>query len=49
LVKGSEHTLKSVVGRELVVEGWGGKVERIAHVQGWSSTGLITSVKGRKR
>jgi D-beta-D-heptose 7-phosphate kinase/D-beta-D-heptose 1-phosphate adenosyltransferase len=48
LVKGSEYTLKGVVGRELV-EGWGGRVERIAHVQGWSSTGLIESLKGRKR
>ena len=48
LVKGSEYTLKGVVGRELV-EGWGGRVERIAHVQGWPSTGLIESLRGRKR
>lgn len=48
LVKSSEYTLKGVVGRELVEE-WGGRVERVPHVQGWSSTGLITSLKGRKR
>jgi D-glycero-beta-D-manno-heptose 1-phosphate adenylyltransferase len=48
LAKGSEYALDEVIGRELV-EGWGGRVERIAHVRGWSSTGLITSVKGRKR
>jgi rfaE bifunctional protein nucleotidyltransferase chain/domain len=46
LVKGSEYSLTGVVGRDLV-EGWGGRVERVAHVQGWSSTGLIRSVKGR--
>jgi rfaE bifunctional protein nucleotidyltransferase chain/domain len=48
LVKGSEYTLEGVVGRELVQE-WGGRVHRVAHVQGWSSTGLIASLKGRKR
>jgi D-beta-D-heptose 7-phosphate kinase/D-beta-D-heptose 1-phosphate adenosyltransferase len=46
LVKGSEYSLRGVVGRALV-EGWGGRVERVAHVQGWSSTDLIRSVKGR--
>jgi rfaE bifunctional protein nucleotidyltransferase chain/domain len=48
LVKGSEYALDEVVGRELV-EGWGGRVERIAHVRGWSSTGLVSAVRGRKR
>jgi rfaE bifunctional protein nucleotidyltransferase chain/domain len=48
LVKGSEYTLEGVVGRALVEE-WGGRVERVPHVQGWSSTGLIASLKGRKR
>ena len=48
LVKGSEYTLEGVVGRELVQE-WGGRVHRVAHVQGWSSTGLIASLKERKR
>jgi hypothetical protein len=47
-VKGSQHALKGVVARELV-EKWGGRVERIAHVRGWSSTGLMTSVRRRKR
>jgi D-beta-D-heptose 7-phosphate kinase/D-beta-D-heptose 1-phosphate adenosyltransferase len=47
-VKGSEYALDEVVGRELV-EGWGGRVERIAHVRGWSSTGLVSAVRGRKR
>jgi D-beta-D-heptose 7-phosphate kinase / D-beta-D-heptose 1-phosphate adenosyltransferase len=48
LVKGSEYTVEGVVGRELV-EGWGGRVERLAHVSGWSSTGLVRAVRGRKR
>lgn len=40
LVKGSEYSLREVVGRELV-EGWGGRVQRISHVSGWSSTALL--------
>jgi bifunctional ADP-heptose synthase (sugar kinase/adenylyltransferase) len=46
--QGSEYTLKGVVGRELVEE-WGGKVVRLPHVRGWSSSGLIASIQGRKR
>jgi rfaE bifunctional protein nucleotidyltransferase chain/domain len=48
LVKGSEYTVERVVGHELVEE-WGGRVQRVAHVQGWSSTGLIASMKRGKR
>jgi D-glycero-beta-D-manno-heptose 1-phosphate adenylyltransferase len=48
LVKGSEYSLKDVVGRELVEE-WGGRVQRIAHVQGWSSTSLLSSLQRGKR
>ena len=48
LVKGSEYALEGVVGRELVQK-WGGRVHRVAHVQGWSSTSLIAALKGRKR
>ena len=40
LVKGSEYSLREVVGRELV-ERWGGRVQRIPHVPGWSSTALL--------
>ena len=46
--RSSGRVIRGVVGRELV-EGWGGRVERTAHVHGWSSIGLIESLKGRKR
>ena len=39
LAKGSEYTLSQVVGRRLV-EGYGGKVVLIPHVEGFSSTAL---------
>lgn len=45
LVKGSEYSLREVVGRDLV-ESWGGRVQRIPHVPGWSSTDLL---KGARR
>jgi len=44
LVKGSEYTLAEVVGRKLV-ESWGGRVERIPHVPGWSSTTLLRDAR----
>ncbi len=44
LVKGSEYSLREVVGRELV-ESWGGRVERIPHVPGWSSTALLRDAR----
>ncbi len=44
LAKGSEYRLSEVVGRELV-KGWGGKVVRIPHIGGWSSTGLLRSLR----
>jgi D-beta-D-heptose 7-phosphate kinase/D-beta-D-heptose 1-phosphate adenosyltransferase len=46
LVKGSEYSLSGVVGRKLV-EGWGGSVQRVPHVSGWSSTALMRTV-GKK-
>jgi len=46
LVKGAEYTLPRVVGRRLV-ESWGGSVRRVAHVPGWSSTGLMTAARRR--
>jgi len=46
LVKGSEYPLAGVVGRRLV-EGWGGSVQRVAHVSGWSSTGLMQAARTR--
>lgn len=44
LVKGSEYSLREVVGRELV-ESWGGRVERVPHVPGWSSTALLRAAR----
>jgi rfaE bifunctional protein nucleotidyltransferase chain/domain len=44
LVKGSEYSLREVVGRELV-ESWGGRVQRIPHVPGWSSTSLLRDAR----
>jgi rfaE bifunctional protein nucleotidyltransferase chain/domain len=44
LVKGSEYSLREVVGRALV-ESWGGRVERIPHVAGWSSTALLRDAR----
>ena len=46
LVKGSEYALSEVVGRELVQRG-GGEVVRIPHVGGWSSTGVLRSLRTR--
>jgi rfaE bifunctional protein nucleotidyltransferase chain/domain len=40
LAKGSEYTLGRVVGRRLV-EGWGGRVVLLPHLEGWSSTEVL--------
>jgi len=48
LVKGSEYSLSEVVGRRLV-EGWGGSVQRVPHVPGWSSTALMEAARDRRR
>jgi rfaE bifunctional protein nucleotidyltransferase chain/domain len=45
LVKGSEYSPREVVGRDLV-ESWGGRVQRVPHVPGWSTTALL---KGARR
>jgi D-beta-D-heptose 7-phosphate kinase/D-beta-D-heptose 1-phosphate adenosyltransferase len=45
LVKGSEYSPARVVGKALV-ESWGGRVHRVPHVSGWSSTGLMRVVRG---
>jgi len=44
LVKGSEYSLREVVGRELV-ESWGGRVERVPYLPGWSSTTLLRDAR----
>jgi rfaE bifunctional protein nucleotidyltransferase chain/domain len=44
LVKGSEYPLSGVVGKGLV-ESWGGRVHRVPHVSGWSSTDLVRVVR----
>jgi len=44
LVKGSEYSISEVVGRELV-ESWGGRVVRVPHVPGWSSTTLMRKAR----
>lgn len=45
LVKGSEYTRAQVVGARLV-EAWGGRVELIPHVDGWSTSSLLEKLRG---
>lgn len=45
LVKGSDYTIESVVGAELVKE-WGGKVVLVDILTGYSSTSLISKIRG---
>jgi D-beta-D-heptose 7-phosphate kinase/D-beta-D-heptose 1-phosphate adenosyltransferase len=40
LVKGSEYSLRGVVGRR-IVESYGGRVALIPHVSGWSTSSLL--------
>jgi D-beta-D-heptose 7-phosphate kinase/D-beta-D-heptose 1-phosphate adenosyltransferase len=48
LAKGSEYSLSGVVGRRMV-EGWGGRVVLLPHVEGWSSTQVIGRLDSRTR
>ncbi len=48
LAKGSEYSLAQVVGRRLV-EGYGGRVALIPHVQGFSSTRLADRLSMRRK
>lgn len=48
LAKGSEYTLAGVVGRRMV-EGWGGRVILLPHLEGWSSTQVIRRLDSRTR
>jgi D-beta-D-heptose 7-phosphate kinase/D-beta-D-heptose 1-phosphate adenosyltransferase len=48
LAKGSEYSLSAVVGRRMV-EGWGGRVILLPHVEGWSSTQVIGRLGSRTR
>jgi rfaE bifunctional protein nucleotidyltransferase chain/domain len=45
LVKGGEYRLSQVVGRSLV-EGWGGTVATVPHVEGVSTSGLVARIRG---
>jgi D-beta-D-heptose 7-phosphate kinase/D-beta-D-heptose 1-phosphate adenosyltransferase len=45
LVKGGEYRRSQVVGRGLV-EGWGGTVVTVPHVEGMSTTGLVRRIRG---
>lgn len=44
LVKGSEYTLRTVVGKRFV-EGYGGKVVLVPYLEGWSTTEIVTKLK----
>jgi rfaE bifunctional protein nucleotidyltransferase chain/domain len=46
LVKGGEYRLSQVVGGSLV-EGWGGRVVTVPHVEGVSTSGLVARIRGR--
>ena len=48
LAKGSEYSLAGVVGRRMV-EGWGGRVILLPHLEGWSSTQVIRRLDSRRR
>ncbi len=48
LAKGSEYSLSGVVGRRMV-EGWGGRVILLPHVEGWSTTQVISRLDSRTR
>jgi rfaE bifunctional protein nucleotidyltransferase chain/domain len=48
LVKGGEYRLSQVVGRGLV-EGWGGTVITVPHVEGISTTALVSRIRGPRR
>ena len=45
LVKGGEYRPSQVVGRDLV-EGWGGRVAIVPHVEGVSTSGLVARIRG---
>jgi rfaE bifunctional protein nucleotidyltransferase chain/domain len=45
LVKGADYADKEVVGRA-EVEGWGGRVELVPLVPGWSTTELVRRIRG---
>jgi rfaE bifunctional protein nucleotidyltransferase chain/domain len=45
LVKGGEYRPSQVVGRGLV-EGWGGRVVIVPHVEGVSTSGLLARIRG---
>jgi D-glycero-beta-D-manno-heptose 1-phosphate adenylyltransferase len=47
LVKGSDYTLESIVGADIVIKN-GGKVEFIDLVNGFSTTKIINKIKGLK-
>jgi rfaE bifunctional protein nucleotidyltransferase chain/domain len=45
LVKGSEYSLRQVVGKRFV-EGYGGKVVLVPHLDGWSTTAILMRSRG---
>jgi rfaE bifunctional protein nucleotidyltransferase chain/domain len=45
LVKGGEYRPSQIVGRDLV-EGWGGRVVTVPHVEGVSTSGLLARIRG---
>ena len=47
LVKGGEYRPSQVVGRDLV-EGWGGRVAIVPHVEGVSTTALVARIRGAR-
>jgi D-beta-D-heptose 7-phosphate kinase/D-beta-D-heptose 1-phosphate adenosyltransferase len=46
LVKGAEYRRREIVGGDLV-EGWGGRVVTVPHVEGVSTTGLVARIRRR--
>jgi D-beta-D-heptose 7-phosphate kinase/D-beta-D-heptose 1-phosphate adenosyltransferase len=46
LVKGGDYALDEVVGRDLI-EGWGGRVELVPIVEGFSTSDLLRRIVER--
>jgi D-beta-D-heptose 7-phosphate kinase/D-beta-D-heptose 1-phosphate adenosyltransferase len=47
LVKGADYAASEVVGAELV-ESWGGRVELVPLVEGYSTTAIIRKIRGER-
>lgn len=47
IIKGADYRLKEIVGKD-TVESYGGSVKRIRYLKGYSATGVIRRIAGKK-